>query len=304
MAEFSAEETHGFVKLESYSVKATSTGLGWSNAYMSVQHAVPYSSEFESNPHLFLEIINSGEVNSSIITGTKVYVGKGVPGSVTLIPNGVSFGFDLHSEISSTHLYLRREVINEVAERIYNKDISQVDLGLQATIFDPIVEQLCRAIREALYDGPAATVLYVDHLIYGLAAYLVRKYSNLSSSSRARRSTDKLSPRLLARTRDLVEARLSERLTLADLAANTGMGPDHYGRLFKMQTGMTLYQFVIRCRVERARHLLEDTRLPITEIAQECGFADQVHLTRVFRRIVGQTPAAYRRETVRKAGFF
>lgn len=94
----------------------------------------------------------------------------------------------------------------------------------------------------------------------------------------------------------MIESKLGGQLTLAHLAADAGMGGDHFGRLFKRTAGISLYQFVIRCRIDRARHLLAETSMPIAEIALECGFADQVHLTRAFGRIVRTTPAAFRKK--------
>jgi AraC family transcriptional regulator len=95
---------------------------------------------------------------------------------------------------------------------------------------------------------------------------------------------------------ELIEARLDQRLALAELAAAAGLSPSHFKPLFKASTGLAPHQFVIRRRVERARALLLDGRLPMAQVALESGFAHQSHMARAMRRILRTTPGALRRD--------
>jgi len=294
--EFSAKETHRFVELDSYAVSRTSSGLGWSTAYMSVQTVEPHSRKFEAKSDILLSLVNRGSLLGRIKTSNYTCILQSGPGSISIIPDGISFEFDLKSRISSTHLYVRRSVLNEIAVGFYKGDPAVIELILRGATFDPVLEQLCHAVRSVLGEDTPTAALYVDHIVHAISAHLIRSHSNIGRQGAFPAPSGGLDSGRLTRIRELVESRLAERLTLADLTADTGMGADHYGRLFKQKTGLTLYQFVIRCRIDRARHLLTDTKTSIAEIAHDCGFADQVHLTRVFRRIVGTTPAAYRRE--------
>ena len=70
--------------------------------------------------------------------------------------------------------------------------------------------------------------------------------------------------------------------------------PERLLRAFKQTTGLTLQQYRLRARVERARLLLADGRLPIKAVGQDSGFYDQAHLTRAFRAAYGTTPSQYR----------
>jgi AraC family transcriptional regulator len=74
------------------------------------------------------------------------------------------------------------------------------------------------------------------------------------------------------------------------------MSPYHFSRLFKQSTGHSPYQFVIKCRVERARELLLNSDLSIAQITYTVGFANQSHLTNHFKRMLGVTPKMVRQK--------
>lgn len=79
--------------------------------------------------------------------------------------------------------------------------------------------------------------------------------------------------------------------TLAEVA---GWSPAHFSRLFKATIGETPHRFLMQYRVERARRQLDETEDQLIHIATTCGFADQAHLTRYFKQIIGCTPRQYR----------
>ena len=81
-----------------------------------------------------------------------------------------------------------------------------------------------------------------------------------------------------------------------ELATSVQMSPHYFSRLFKETTGVTPHQYVVRCRIDRAKVLLKQRKLSIAEIAKEVGFVDQSHLHRYFKRLVGVTPKKYSQE--------
>lgn len=85
---------------------------------------------------------------------------------------------------------------------------------------------------------------------------------------------------------------------LAELAADAGLGALAFARAFRRRYGRGVGAFVRAERVERAKRALAESRRPVSMIAAELGFADQAHLTRVFRDATGWTPAAFRRASV------
>jgi AraC family transcriptional regulator len=107
-------------------------------------------------------------------------------------------------------------------------------------------------------------------------------------------SSKGLSPERLRRVRDYVEAHLDDDLSLTVLADITCLSPYHFSRSFKQATGVGPPRYVIQRRLEHAKRLLRRTRQPLAAIAQEAGFADQSHLTQIFRREMGVTPGRFR----------
>lgn len=89
-------------------------------------------------------------------------------------------------------------------------------------------------------------------------------------------------------------AALQEPVSNAELARAAGMSARAFERAFLQEYGLSPQQYLKRLRLQTACHLLVETRESIAAIAQHCGFADQSHLTRAFRRVTGATPGAYR----------
>lgn len=109
-------------------------------------------------------------------------------------------------------------------------------------------------------------------------------------------SNDDASSPVVARAVEYMLERIDQSITLDEVGQAVGKSPGQLGRLFKAQLGRSPYRYLIELRVERARTLLSSTTMPIAEVALDCGFANQEHLTRHFRQFSGTTPAAYRRQ--------
>jgi transcriptional regulator GlxA family with amidase domain len=104
-----------------------------------------------------------------------------------------------------------------------------------------------------------------------------------------------LAPSALRRVREYVEANLEGRIELTDLAAVANLSRCHFACAFKQSLGCTPHRYVMSRRLEKARHLLKTSDLPIVEIALATGFADQSHFSRCFRAFFGASPMVFRR---------
>ena len=91
-----------------------------------------------------------------------------------------------------------------------------------------------------------------------------------------------------------VQSRLDQTISVDELAAEAGMSPSHFSRVFKETLGVTPMQFVMAYRIEQAIKMMEDKAQPLGDIALACGFSDQAHFTRSFKQVTGQTPRNFR----------
>jgi AraC family transcriptional regulator len=106
---------------------------------------------------------------------------------------------------------------------------------------------------------------------------------------------EKLKPRWLRRVKERMQEEFGSSLRMRDLADDAGVHPVHLARVFREQEGRTPGDYLQQLRVRVACHQLRERDYPLAIIAAECGFADQSHFTRVFRKFTGNTPAQFRR---------
>ena len=151
--------------------------------------------------------------------------------------------------------------------------------------------RLVLSIWSACRAPSAAAVLTVDSLLLALVARLLQRLRREIITSHA-----PLSDRDLRSIADAVEAQIETPLRLDELAMTIGLTRFQFARSFRKKTGQSPRQYVLARRLTRARTLLVEPRMTLTEIAYACGFASQSHMSDTFRAHLGITPGAYRRQ--------
>jgi AraC family transcriptional regulator len=99
----------------------------------------------------------------------------------------------------------------------------------------------------------------------------------------------------LRRAKEILRANLAENTSLQHVAIACNLSVGHFYHAFKKSTGVSPHKWLISERLEKAQDLLMNSTTPLVEIACICGFADQSHFTRVFGRMAGKSPSAWRR---------
>jgi AraC family transcriptional regulator len=169
-------------------------------------------------------------------------------------------------------------------------DPDRVAIAPQLHVRDPRIEHIGWAVKAELESPEPLGRLYGDSLGLALAAHLLRAYVPAG-----RCHTDaRLSRRRLTRVFDYVHTNLATDLSLNALAGIAGVSPSHFKTLFKQTIGIPVHQYVIRQRVEYAAALLQNGNPPLADVALQAGFANQSHMARCMRRIMGVTPAEVR----------
>ncbi len=157
----------------------------------------------------------------------------------------------------------------------------------------PGVASLTQLIRRRLLsDEPLDTLTAEALAMLVLDATISAVQHGPSDQPRAK----SLSPSDLARLLDFIECQLAEDISLTCLASEAGLSVYHFSRSFKASLGLSPHQYVLERRIARARELLEAGTCPLADIAYTVGFSSQAHMTDVFRKRLGITPGAYRKE--------
>jgi AraC family transcriptional regulator len=162
---------------------------------------------------------------------------------------------------------------------------------------DPLLHHMTLVLQAAIEAEGVPGRLYAESLTNALAVHFLRRYETCRPPAGACPSG--LSKPKLRRTTAYIEAHLAHELSVTELAAVAQTSPAYFTRLFRQATGQTPHQYVIMCRMERAKRLLRETEWPIIDIGHDVGFTDQSYFTAVFRKYVTTTPNAYRGDTPR-----
>lgn len=149
-------------------------------------------------------------------------------------------------------------------------------------------------LMEELAEPDEVLPLFTEGWAMQALAYVARA-AKTPAPSRAM-SRGGLAPWQLRRAREMFRADLSGNLSLREVADACKLSISHFARAFKASTGVPPHQWLMNERVEMARDLLERSSTPLVEVAGVCGFADQSHFSRVFARVAGTSPGAWRRE--------
>ncbi|MDB5482968.1 MAG: AraC family transcriptional regulator [Caulobacteraceae bacterium] len=104
-----------------------------------------------------------------------------------------------------------------------------------------------------------------------------------------------LPPRTMRRVEDYIEENLGNPVPIVDLAELCRLSVRHFTLAFTQSFGQPPHGYIVRRRIERANQLMVRTEEPLSQIALDCGLADQSHLTKWFRRLLGVTPSAWRK---------
>jgi AraC family transcriptional regulator len=219
-------------------------------------------------------------------------------GSLACLDLREPWAMDLSDPFDSFHAFIPLTAFDEITDDLRLPRIERLDCAVTVERRDETMLNLARALNPALAHPHEATTLFADHIFSAMAIHLAVTYGDLDPrlGGGARNRVGALSPQQLR----LVMGRLLDDLAtntgVSELAALCGLSRSYFVRAFKQTTGLPPHRWLLLHRVRRAKELLKRSRMPINQIALECGFADQSHLTRVFTRLFAISPGAWRRQ--------
>lgn len=218
-------------------------------------------------------------------------VRKGV-GSVTLAPAGFRFWGRWDKDVEILVLTLKPAVIARCAVELH--DANQIELVRCTGRLDWQIWHLGLALEAELKEGNPNGQYFWESLTNAIAVRTLKQYSAFAPKTQF--YSGGLSSYQLKRTIEYINDNLSLDLSLNALAAMLGMSPYYFERLFKQSVGYTPHQYILHCRIERAKQLLRNTQQPIMEIACQVGCKNHSHFSKLFRQLTGMSPRAYRNQ--------
>jgi AraC family transcriptional regulator len=159
-------------------------------------------------------------------------------------------------------------------------------------LYDSRVTQCAELLSRACIEPLDGDRLYGENLTTALFAAYFGGWRKKSPSGVG----SGLASWQLRRSTEHMQAHLTEDISLAEVAKITRLSQSQFARSFRDSTGLPPYRCILRSRVQRAEQMLATTKLSISEIATNVGFADQSHFTKAFRRFVGATPKRWRED--------
>jgi AraC-like DNA-binding protein len=221
------------------------------------------------------------------------------PRSVThpgLLVNFVAAGDRLITQVRRGNSGMDRLALSVLPQALKklrdSHDIPPLELRSTLMIDRPLPREILRLLAEELSVPNVYGRLYAETLTLALLIDLCR---HQDAPRRIAPVKGGLAPWQLRRVEEMIRGRLAEDLSLAELASVTDLSKSHFARAFRRSTGLPPHQYQLNARVERAKRLLRQCDLTLTEIGLACGFREQSQFIRAFRGLVGVSPGTWQR---------
>ena len=185
---------------------------------------------------------------------------------------------------------IRSDVRNELLGQIGVTDFVPRSVGnLRSRLAEPLGQRLRHYVQDRSLQAPAIADTLARLALYEALMQVTGKARAVATPPGKADSTP------LQRAVEFIEENLHRDVSLGEIADIACKSPFHFARTFKDAMGITPVAYVIAKRIERSKAMLHHTDLPISTIAERCGFNSQSHFCRTFRRLEHQSPRQYRR---------
>ncbi|MEH2546087.1 AraC family transcriptional regulator [Bradyrhizobium sp. AZCC 2262] len=189
--------------------------------------------------------------------------------------------------------YLPRAALDAIADDANAPRIRDLSYKPGAGVNDITISGLGSLLLPALSHPDQANPLFLDHVLLAVGAHVAQTYGGMRPMSRLVRGG--LAPWQERRAREVLLANIKRGVPLKEVARECGLSAGYFSHAFRRTLGVAPHKWLIEQRVALSKEKLRDGGLSLSDVATECGFSDQSHLTRVFRQAVGVSPGAWRR---------
>ena len=248
--------------------------------------------EIAEMPYAMVCMHLGASVEVRCMRGGTLRHGREVAGDLDIIPARTASSWELKQEGTALIMCVPDELLSAVAAQL-DRNPGDIEIADRFQMRDPVIEHIGWTLKADIDSNLTGGRLLRDSLGVALAARLLQRHYRGSLPMREIRGG--LSHTKLERVIAHIEDNLASKLSLPGIAEIAGISVSHLKTLFRNSTGVPVYEYVLRRRVERAQLLLRNQRFSIAEVAVATGFAHQSHLARHMHRILGYTPSSLRR---------
>jgi AraC family transcriptional regulator len=193
----------------------------------------------------------------------------------------------------SLAFYLPRGALDAIADDANAPRIRDLSYEPRAGVNDVTISSLGSLLLPALRHPDQANPLFLDHVLLAVGVHVAQTYGGMRPMSRPPRGG--LAPWQERRAKEILRANLKGSVALKEVARECGLSVGYFSHAFRRTLGVAPHQWLIEQRVVLSKEKLRDDGLSLSDVAAECGFSDQSHLTRAFRQTVGVSPGRWRR---------
>ena len=268
---------------------------GWKSVLVRVSQRCDPSghARMSALPHPRIMLVTRGSVAVRRLDGGVGRAAQLSPGKAWLVPAGATLSYDWTGAGDGTRemilMVLPQDELARTADLLSRSRPTPVTLPGTVLTEDPVVRSVLTGVTRAMSAG--VDELYAESSAAFLLAHMLSQYGSGAPSPVGVGREDARVQTAVEFMRDSLHLPVS----LADIAASAGLSPYHFGRVFRVATGVPPHRFLTRMRIDVARRRLAESDLSVTEIARLCGFGSASQFSTAFRRETGMAPRTFRR---------
>lgn len=226
------------------------------------------------------------------LAGGKLHTTQMRKGLIGITPKGIPTQARWFENVDFILISLNSNLFNKVASD--SIDCDSIEIIPQRGVDDSQIFHLGMALQSEITAGCPSGNVFAESIASALAVRILKNYS--LANTNISESKIELSQQQLQQVIDYINDNLALKLSLEKLAVLVNMSSYNFCRWFKQRMGISPHQYIIQCRIQRAKFLLAYTKLPLVEIALNIGCSSQTNFTVLFRKHIGVTPKAYRNQ--------
>ncbi len=273
-----------------FSILASSEGRFWKGIDATVYDISPGINEQSGAPSHTIVLHLSAPVEGTCTCEGLTLRRIIKPGDIDFVPLGHAVTWHYKGPVRAAVIRLSASMMRTTATEIGHGNVATLSFPSKLSLRDPVLRYLAQAVVAELETGDNGPV-FAGNVGTAIATHLLNRYGQVGSAVRSRG----LSNQQLSQIVEYIDANLATKLSLSEIARVAGVSVSHLKTLFKRAIGVSVHQYIIQQRVDRAMRLLSQSDVCQSEIAEQVGFSSQSHMARCMRRIIGETPSKFAR---------